>query len=76
MKYCILSTYARWKDIKRMLATVSLFNFKGKKNHSNMNGFDPRAYDMHTTTLTTRPLWFRCKVMILFKYYSVNLNPK
>ena len=41
-----------------------------------MNGFDPRAYDMHTTTLTTRPLWFRCKVMILFKYYSVNLNPK
>ena len=41
-----------------------------------MSGFDPGAYDMHTTTLTTRPLRFRCKVVILFKYYSVNLNSK
>ena len=41
-----------------------------------MSGFDPGAKGLHTTTLNTKPPWFRCKVVILFKYYSVNANPK
>ena len=32
-----------------------------------MSGFDPGAQGLHTTTLTTRPLWFLCEMVISFK---------
>ena len=38
-----------------------------------MSGFDLGA---HYYTLTTRPQWFRSKMMILFKNYAENPNQK
>ena len=39
-----------------------------------MSEFDPSSAYYHT--LTTKPPWFRCKIVILFKYYGENLQPK
>ena len=62
---------------QQMLSKCKSLQFQKKKNSLEYEWILSRSVgSAHYYTLTTGPPWFRCKMVILFKYYGGNPNPK